>query len=228
MLDQLAYYLNEQGAAEQTDPTQYGYYDWGQDGPLYTLYIGAQASQLILRNDPTGMNPTILNFSDEGMGEKSLLRYRLGAARRYYNFKHLQNPYPPRWNWNGSSLVRVPVFINIAGTGEGVISVINPAWNSAQIEGAFVLHPLVMTSHIIEPEVNPAGLPFDPIDYHGEWKFVVGGYKLGLGADPLDRFGQHYAVFKHAIEPINTDYGYTILFNRCVNSSGIPATVICS
>jgi hypothetical protein len=224
MLDQFANTLGEQGAASQSDPTQYGYFNWGPNGPLYTLYIGQIASNAILRNDT--FNTQVLNFSDMGKGEEALLRYRLGAAKQYYNYKHLINPYPPRYNWNGSQLVRVPVFINIQGTGQGVVSILNPAWNSAQIEAAFILHPLVMTAHIIEPEVNPAGLPFDPIDYHGEWKFVIGAYKLGLGADPLDRFGQHYAVFKHAIEPINTDYGYTILFNRCPGNA--PLTVKCS
>jgi len=224
MLDKIAIQLDNLGAAEQTDPTQYGYFDWGPKGALYTLYISQEASQRITRNDPTLV--TIANYSDMGMGEDSILRRRLGAAAQFYNFKHMMNPIPPRWNWNGSAYVRVPVYINVAGTGQGVVSIINPAWEAAEYEGAFVLHPLVMTSHIVEPEVNPAGLPFDPINYHGEWKFVVGGYKIGCGADPLDRFGQHYAVFKHAIEKINGDYGYTIIYRRCTNIA--PLTVACS
>lgn len=224
MLDEIAVRLNEAGAAEQTDPTQYGFFDWGANGPLYTLYIGQQMSNKILRNDPD--NVTILNYSEMGKGENALLRARLGAAKQYYNFKHVINPIPPRYNWNGATLVRIPVYINDAGSGKGVVSVYNPDWLTADVEAAFILNPLVMTMHVVQPDIPSAVSAFNPIDYHGEWKFVVGGYKLGLDcADPLDRFGRHYAVFRHAIEPINRDYGYTIFYTRCVGS---PLEVGCS
>jgi hypothetical protein len=219
MLDQISLRLNEAGASEQTDPTSYGYYNYGQSGPVYTLYIGQEASQQIVRNDP--FLARVNNFSDMGKGDMSQLRLRLASAREYFSFKHVINMIPPRYNWNGSALVRVPVYINVANTGAGESAVFNPDWQTAEFEAAFVLHPLVMTDHPIEPQVNAGGLPFDPINYMGEWQFVVGGYKLGIDCpDPLDDFGQHWSTFKHAIEPVNPDYGYTILFKRC------PANVL--
>lgn len=224
MLDEIAVNLNDLGAADQTDPTQWGFYDWGQNGPLYTLYIGQQMSNKILKNDPTRV--TVLNYSDMGKGEDALLRKRIAASVQFYNFRHVINPIPPRYVWDGDSLVRIPVFISIAASGKGFKSVINPAWQAAPIEAAFVLHPLVMTDHLVEPEVNPAGLPFDPTNYYGEWSFIKGAYRLGLDCeDPEDKFGRHYATYRHAVEAVQPDYGYSILFRRCIGS---PYEVSCS
>lgn len=224
MLDLLAVNLNDIGASEQKDPTQYGFYTYGDTGPLYTLYIGQQASKAITINDPTRV--TVNNFSDMGFGEDAILRKRLAASITYYNFRHVINPIPPRYVWDGDELVRVPVYIQVAGTGGGLVSIINPAWKSAPYEAAFVLNPLVMTDHMVAPDVNPAGIPFDPISYMGEWVFVEGAYRLGLDCvDPTNSFGRHYAIFRHAVEQVHPDYGYTIIFKRCVQS---PLTVDCS
>lgn len=224
MLDQLSVSLNDKGAANQTDPTQYGFFDWGPDGPLYTLYIGQQASKSVTINDPSRV--TVNNFADMGMGNEALLRKRIGSSKVYYNFRHVMNPIPPRYIWDGTKLVRVPVYIQIPGSGGGLVSILNPAWKTAPYEAAFVLNPLVMTDHMVQPDVNPAGIPFDPISYMGEWDFITGAYRLGLDCeDPQDKFGRHLATFKHAVELVHPEYGYTILFRRCIQS---PLTVGCS
>lgn len=224
MLDRLAVALNDRGASEQKDPTQYGFYTYGANGPLYTLYIGQQASKAVTLNDPSRV--TVNNFSDMGFGEDAILRKRLAASIQYYNFRHVINPIPPRYVWDGDELVRVPVYIQVAGTGGGLVSILNPAWEAAPIEAAFVLNPLVMTDHMVEPDTNPAGIPFDPISYMGDWMFVENATLLGLDCvDPTNSFGRHYAIFRHAVEPVHEDYGYTILFRRCL---GTPLTVDCS
>lgn len=213
-LNKVAYKLIDLGAADQEDPTSFGYFGYGKSGPLFTLMIDPEASEKITNNDPKVV--TELNFSDMGMGAGATLRRRLAVAIEYRSFKHLISTTLPRYNWTGTGYDRVPVYVNVATTGEGVKSDINPDWQTADIGVAIVIHPLVMDEQIVAPDDNPAGLPFTPSNYVGEWRFVVGGYKLGLDCDdPLDKFGQHFAEWKHAIEPINQDYGYTFFYRRC-------------
>ena len=153
MLDTIAVRLNEEGAFEpNTD-------DWimmGEDGPIYPLLIGQELSQKILFNDAALRQDYRDAFS--GAGQGAMLLKRLGASRVIKNFRHVINPYPPRYNYfDGVGYVRVPTWVMNAGT-KGFVADVNPSWRAAAFEGLFVLNPWVYKSNIIQPVNSAAGL----------------------------------------------------------------------
>lgn len=229
MLDQTALVLNEEGAdAGDTN----GWVTLGNDGPIYPLLIGQEASFNILMNNSEVRAD--YNASYQGAGEVNPVIKRMGANRVIKNFRHLINPFPPRWKVDGGLLVRVPTWVmstDAANATKGSVAVINSDWRDASVaayEAAVVLNPLVMTEEVL----RPAGLSeFGPQNYYGEWAFVTGNDAvLGMDScqglqDPLHRYGRHFAEYRHACKPIFPEFGRVILFKRC---AGVVDTVTCS
>lgn len=221
MLDYESYQLIYNGATATTADAK-GYISLGEQGPIFPLLIGLEMSKRL-----TFQAEVIDNYRWAGSGrlDASELMKRVGATKVLYNFRHIPNLYPPRFEWDGDSYVRVEPFITSTATGSGTQALVNADWINATYEAAFILHPLVMKDELVEPDVNAGGLPFDPTNYYGNWQFVRGAYKWDETCeDPLKKKGRHYAEFKHAIKPIFPDYGRTIIFKRCL---GDPSTVEC-
>lgn len=218
MLDHTAAELNEDGA---TQPNSNGWIQLGEDGPIYPLYIGQEASQRILKND-SGLRQDYRDaFS--GAGDLAPLLRRIGASRVIKNFRHIINLFPPRYQYNtvGQDYVRVNTWV-MSACSQGYVAEINPAWRTAAFEAAFVLSPWVFRSEVIRPVNSAAGLNWEPKNYFGEWKWVVGGSKItDAGADcydPVDKLGRHFAEYKHAPRPIFPEFGRMIIFRRCPNA----------
>lgn len=220
MLDETAAILEEEGASE--GPYDDGWIDWGQNGPIFTLQIGLRASARILK-----LNYELrqdYRYAEMGKGENgsSIIR-RLGSAKTIGNFRHLIVTHPPRYNWvPGTGYVRVDTWITDPLVSKGEAVKINPEWLSADFEGARVLAPTVFKSLLIRP-VNSAGggTSWMPKSYMGEWQFITGGNKISTShcLDPLEKYGRHYAEYKHAPEPINPKYGRLLIFRRCLETS---------
>lgn len=217
MLDSIAARLNEEGAS---DPNSSGWINLGDDGPIYPLYIGQEASQDIALNNAELRQ-------DYRWAEPMALIKRIGASRVIRNFRHVINLFPPRYNFIAGNYVRIPTWIMPAKTG-GNGAEINPSWRSAAFEAAFVLNPWVFHSEIVQPVNSAAGLSWSPKNYMGEWRFEVGGREIDDAAcyDPTKKLARHFAEFKHAARPIFPQYGAMIIFRRCpVSSFG---TVTCA
>ena len=87
-----------------------------------------------------------------------------------------------------------PTF-RVPGT-EGLKSVLNPEWLSADYEGVRVLHPEVFRDLIIPPVLSSGGMTTRELaNYLGVWQFVTGAYKFQSGGcvDPLEKYGRHFA-----------------------------------
>jgi len=225
MLDDIFYRQLHIGATQQ-GPTDNGYITMGPDGPIFPLLISVEMSKRIsFQSD----RKDAYLWAGAGQMEASELMKNIGATKVLYNYRHIPCMYPARYNWNGAGYTRVEPFLQVAATGKGIDAQINPAWEAAGYEAAQILHPLVMRSEVVQPEVNAGGLPFDPANYYGDWQFITGGNRIFPAAtacfDPLFKFGRHFAQFKHAIRPIFPDYGVTIIYKRCLNA---PFTVSCS
>lgn len=228
MLDVVAYQLIHSGA-NATQPDAKGYITLGPEGPIFPLLIGLEMSKQITLQSAASQYQGLL-WSGAGAGEGSQLMKNVGATKVLFNYRHIPCMFPPRFEWNGAAYVRVEPFLIEDADGKGKKATLNPDWTNAAYEAAFVLHPLVMRTEIVQPEVNAGGLPFDPTNYYGDWQFVTGAYRIFDSAtacvpDPKDKFGRHFAEFKHAVRPILPDYGYTFIFKRCINT---PLTVTCS
>lgn len=227
MLDEISYRLINIGATSGV-PDPKGYITMGPDGPLFPILIGLQMSKLLTYQ--TGPQNAAYLWASAGMDGASELMKRIGATKVLFNQRHIPCMFPPRWNYDHTTgYTRIQTFLEVAATGGGVNHIINPAWNIATHEAMFFLNPFVMRSEVVSPEVNAGGLPFDPASYYGDWVFEQGAYRIfppGEGcADPLNKFGRHFAEFKHGIRPIHPDWGVTVVFKRCTNS---PFKVLCS
>ncbi len=216
MLEQVAAELNVTGASE---PDKAGWISLGDAGPIYTLDIGQQASQQLLRTNSEMRDDYRWGYA--GSPDTSPLLKRMGATRVIGNFRHKINLTPPRYTYDGSKYVRVATWEMVSGT-KGTVAQITQAYLDAPFEGCRVLHPDVIHDQIIRPITTLAGMKWPMQSVLGEWKFVVGGSKIALDClDPLDNWGRHYAQFRHAMKPIFPNHGRLIIFLRC------PASFSC-
>ena len=194
-------------------------------GPTFPLLIGVDASNQIALNNPELREDIRQAFM--GAGEGAMVLQRLGATRVIKNYRHTITATPPRWSIVGQNLARVSPWTmstNAADATKGQVAIPNPNYldpYTAQVEGAFLLNPMVFTEEILQPVNNVAGTNFPVQNYYGEWSFVTGNDAfLGMDscagvADPLHEMGRHFAVYKHAAKPIFPDWGRLFLFLRC-------------
>ena len=221
LLDQIAVELIDRGA---TNPDSNGWISYGEDGPVFPLLIGLEASQQIALNNSELRND--FRHAESGKGAASELMSRMGATRQIKNFRHIPNLRPPRYTYAevGNKYTRVPTYLMNSAT-KGKKAVLNPAYISADYEAAIVMNPSVFTSEIVPPVNSAGGVSWNPTSYMGEWKWVTGGSKIQSPAndceDPLDKLGRHYAEFKHAARPEFPSHGMTLIFKRaCKDASG--------
>lgn len=220
MLDKIAVHLIHSRA---TQPDSSGFVSLNQGGPLFSLYIGMEASQ--------GISLVNANFrQDLRDGNSSELMRRIGANTAIKNFRHIINPLPPRYTFSGGTYTRVDTFVNVNGT-KGVYQDINPAYldpASAPYEAAVVLSPNVMQWDWVRPDNVVAGQRWEPSSYMGNWDFITGAEAAatdGSGYDPKHKFGQHIAEIAGAAKPgSNRKAGLVILFKRCHLTSVTTAT----
>lgn len=228
-LDSQAYALTYAGASA-TQPDAKGYITLGPDGPVFPLLISMEMSKQLALQAGASQYGALLSAGTAQL-ESSQLMKKIGATKVLFNFRHIICTLPARYNWNGSAYVRVEPFMVTSGptSGLGNDAPVNPLWLTAAYEAAMILHPLVMRTEIIQPEVNAGGLPFDATNYYGDWQFETGGERIfppGTNCfDPLHKFGRHFAEFKHAVRPIHPYYGRTFIYKRCISS---PFSVGCS
>jgi hypothetical protein len=215
MLDSLATHLITIGA---TDPDNQGWINLGESGPVFPLMIGLEMSNQLATNNADLRNDIRYAESTKGMKGAMLLQ-RIGANREIKNFRHIPVIFPPRYTYNGTAYVRVNTFEDTAGT-KGTVSTVTAAYLAAPYEAAVVLSPWVFKSEIVRPVNAAAGLSWSPTNSMGEWMFVTGAHKWDTDCpDPLEKYGRHFAEFKHAPKPIFPEYGVTLIYKRCpVNS----------
>lgn len=219
-LDQIAVELIDRGA---TNPDSNGFITFGEDGPVFPLLVGLEASQQIALNNSELRND--FRNAESGAGAAAELMSRIGATRSIKNFRHVPNLRPPRFTYDSGTgaYTRVNTYVMNNAT-KGKKAVINPAYVTAPYEAAIVLNPNVFTSEIVPPVNAAGGVSWNPTTYMGEWQWVTGGNKIqAAGADcldPLDKLGRHFAEFKHAARPEFPTYGMTLIFKRACGTSG--------
>lgn len=217
MLEIVAQYLIEDGA---TTPDSNGFVTWEDNGPIFSLAIGMNQSQRLLRQNSELRQ-------DYRYADPNTLIARIGANRVIGNFRHMITHFPRRYTCSGGTYTIVPRKIDASGPDaptKGTKQITNPAWRAAPYEGADVLSPWLFTREIVAPTNSAGGVSFDPTNYMGNWDFVTGAYKWTSGAtcdDPLGEQGRHFAQLRHGIKPnlaARYKYGWHIIFKRCVGN----------
>jgi hypothetical protein len=211
-----------------SNPDSNGFVSLANGGPLFSLYLGMEASQAIILN-----NAEFRDDLRQGSMNSELFR-RLGANTAIKGFRHIINPLPPRFSYNSGTgtYERVNTFANVSGT-KGTYQDINPDYldaTTAPYEGAFVLSPDVMTWDWVRPDNQVGSTRWEPQSYMGDWKFITGPEACasdGSGYDPFHKNGRHIAEMAGAAKPgANRSAGLMILFKRCQLNT--LTTVTCS
>ena len=184
--------------------------------PVFTLVCSSEASYQL---------QTEAGFRDDvryNNAKVSDLIAPLGVEKSFRGFYHLIDDMAPRFNLaleavtGNNHLVQVPVY-DVDQTNNKIV--MNTAYDSADVEAAFILHQDVMESLIPTPVGNVSGLKFDPVSYKGEFKWTN---IADVIRNPDGQIGFFRGIMASASKPIKTDFGYVILFKR---TSSTPAAV---
>ena len=209
-----------------TNPDSNGFVSLDNGGPLFSLYLGMEASQAIILN-----NSEFRKDLREGAMNSELFR-NLGANTSVKGFRHIINPLPPRFTFSGGTYTRVNTFADVSGS-KGTYQDINPSYldeSTAPYEAAFVLSPDVMSWDWVRPDNQVGSTRWEPQSYMGDWQFITGDEACasdGSGYDPFQKYGRHIAEMSGAAKPgSNRSAGLMILFKRCHLSS--LTTVTCT
>lgn len=218
MLDATAAILIQEGATE--GPGSDGWIQLSEQGPIFPLMIGMEQSARLLKlNSELRLD---YRAAFNGAQEMNPIIRRLGASRVIGNFRHVIMTHPPRFNWNQGTqrYDRVPTWVDDNSATKGDPVKLNPDWQTATHEAAYVLSPNVFKSLVGRPVTSGGGgTSWEPKSYMGDWDFIIGGYRIAdAGADcydPREKLGRHFAEYLHAPEVGIPSYGRMIIFARC-------------
>jgi hypothetical protein len=174
--------------------------------PIFSLVCSSEASYQL---------QTEAGFRDDvryNNAKVSDLIAPLGIEKSFRGFYHLIDDLAPRFTTAGSNYVAVPPYSVLAGVASP-----NAAYETAEYEAAFVMHPEVCEALIPNPMSGSNGLSFDPVNYRGkfDWKNIANEI-----THPAGTIGFFRGVLASATKPIKTDFGYVIVFKR---TSSTPA-----
>lgn len=170
--------------------------------PVFGLICSSEASYAL---------QTEAGFRDDvryNQSKVSELIAPLGVEKSFRGFYHLVDDLAPRFTVSSGTLTRVYPYA-VDGTTKAVI--VNPLYDTATHEAAYVLHQDVMESQIPEPITGSNGLTFDPVNYRGKfsWKNIP-----SVDINPDGTIGFFRGVLASASKPIKTEFGFVILFQR--------------
>jgi hypothetical protein len=176
--------------------------------PVFSLVLSSEASYFL---------QTEGGFRDDiryNNAKVSDLIAPLGIEKSFRGFYHLVDDLSPRFSFNAGTdkLVLVPPYL----VSTGGIATPNPAYESASIEAAYILHPEVCEALIPNPMSGGNGISFNPVNYRGkfDWKNIINEI-----TNPDGTIGFFRGVLASATKPIKTEFGYTILFKRDTGSA---------
>jgi hypothetical protein len=181
--------------------------------PVFALVCSSEASYSLI---------TEAGFRDDyryNTSKVSDLIAPLGVERSHRGFYHLIDDLAPRFAATdaGSDGVLDRVYpYTVDPTTK--VTIINPAYETASYEAAYILHQDVMESQIPEPISGSNGLTFDPVNYRGKfaWKNIP-----SIDLNPDGTVGFFRGVLASASKPIKTEFGYVILFKRDSTSPAV-------
>lgn len=174
--------------------------------PVFALVCSSEASYAL---------QTEAGFRDDvryNAARVSELIAPLGVEKSFRGYYHMVDDLAPRYTIAVGVLTRVLPYTTASG-----IVADNPAYETAPIEAAFILHSEVMESQIPNPFSGSNGVTFDPCDYKGKFNWLN---IRSEDRNPDGTSGFFRGVLASASKPIKTEFGYVILFDR---TSATPA-----
>ena len=193
ILDSLYFQLVRRGASAESYGKENG-------RPVFAVVLSSEASYAL---------QTEAGFRDDvryNNSKVSDLIAPLGVEKSFRGFYHLVDDLAPRFTISGGTVTRVQPYTVSSG-----ITSYNAAYDTANYEAAYIIHPHVMESQIPNPMSGSNGLTFNPVNYRGDFKWTN---ILNEITNPDGTTGFFRGILASATKPIKTDMGYVILFKR--------------
>jgi hypothetical protein len=193
ILDTLYFQLVRRGASAESYGKENG-------RPVFAVVLSSEASYAL---------QTEAGFRDDvryNNSKVSDLIAPLGVEKSFRGFYHLVDDLAPRFTVAGGIAARVQPYTVTNG-----ITSYNAAYDTADFEAAYIIHPHVMESQIPNPMSGSNGLTFNPVNYRGDFKWTN---ILNEITNPDGTTGFFRGILASATKPIKTELGYVILFRR--------------
>jgi len=193
ILDSLYFQLVRKGASAESYGKENG-------RPVFALVCSSEASYAL---------QTEAGFRDDvryNNAKVSDLIAPLGVEKSFRGFYHLVDDLAPRFTISTGTVTRVLPYTVSSG-----ITSYNAAYDAADYEAAYIIHPQVMESQIPNPMSGSNGLTFNPVNYRGDFKWTN---ILNEVSNPDGTTGFFRGILASATKPIKTDMGYALLFKR--------------
>ena len=169
--------------------------------PVFALVCSSEASNTLMKE---GEFRNDVRYNNARVGE---LIAPLGVEKSWRGFYHLIDDLAPRYtDGSDGAITRVEPYTVTDG-----ITTVNSAYDSAEYEVAYVLHPSVFEAQIPAPFGGSNGLTFNPVDYSGEFKWTN---ILSEATNPDGTIGFFRGILAAASKPIKTELGYAIIYKR--------------
>lgn len=182
----------------------------GAGSEAYGRENGRPVFGLVLSSEASYQLQTEAGFRDDvryNNSKVSDLIAPLGVEKSFRGFYHLVDDLAPRFTLaNTDQITRVLPYTVSSG-----VTTPNSAYDSAEYEAAFVIHPHVCESQIPNPFSGAQGISFDPVSYRGDFKWTNIPNEI---TNPDGTIGFFRGVLASATKPIKTDFGFVILFKR--------------
>ena len=193
ILDTLYFQLVRKGASAESYGKENG-------RPVFAVVLSSEASYAL---------QTEAGFRDDvryNNAKVSELIAPLGVEKSFRGFYHLVDDLAPRFSITSGVATRVQPYTVTNG-----VTSYNAAYDSAEYEAAYIIHPQVMESQIPNPMSGSNGLTFNPVNYRGDFKWTN---ILNEITNPDGTTGFFRGILASATKPIKTEFGYAILFKR--------------
>jgi hypothetical protein len=181
--------------------------------------VSMEASRRIIKDDASVRED--FRFADMGKGDLATLLKSWAIDKSYGGFAHVIDARMPRYNFVGGAYVQVPFYTTASAT-IGTASNVNPAYDSAEFEAAFIWHPKVIVRQVPKPigsvGADTSGMAWD---FNGEvvWRNIASKTE-----NPFEDIGFYAARLMAAWKPDKVRYGYTIIYKRCPEVTGLVCT----
>lgn len=193
ILDTLYFQLVRKGASAESYGKENG-------RPVFAVVLSSEASYAL---------QTEAGFRDDvryNNAKVSELIAPLGVEKSFRGFYHLVDDLAPRYTIASGTATRVQPYTVTSG-----VTSYNSAYDSADYEAAYIIHPQVMESQIPNPMSGSNGLTFNPVNYRGDFKWTNIPNEI---TNPDGTTGFFRGILASATKPIKTELGYAILFKR--------------
>lgn len=189
-----------------------GAYAMREGRAIYLVLMESEGQERIIKTSTSTRQD--FQWSDATKGDKAVLREKMGLDRPYGGAFYMIDDRMPRFDFDSVlGYIERPFFTSSA-TSIGSQAVVSSAYENAQYGMAIFFHPKVV-ERLMPGNLSTvgAGTKFGPISYNGD----IAWLNFPTDCNPRQTIGYWRADLMSAFRPDLVQYGYVIIYNRCIN-----------